>query len=109
MTYSFKTTDTEVTIKTDWNTRTIHLDQRGRHNNPRTWIALTKYNLYQRTSGLRSVLEGYSQFLAVLRDNCRPCVVAAYVAAWLRFKARQVTAPVRHYVGIIRLSRKYSL
>jgi hypothetical protein len=47
--------------------------------------------------------------LAVLRDNCRPGVVAAYVAAWLRFKARQATAPVRHYVGLARASRGYSL
>jgi hypothetical protein len=108
MTYNFKTTDTEVTIKTDWNTRTIYIDERGRHNNLRTWNALTKYNLYQRTRGLRAVLERAERVLAELRDNCRPGVLG-YVAAWLRFKARQATAPVRHYVGIIRVSRKYSL
>jgi hypothetical protein len=109
MTVQFKTTDTQVQIKTDWNTRTLYLDERGRHNNTRTWIALTKFNLHQHTSGLRDTLERWERVLAVLRDNCRPCVLAAYVAAWLRFKARQATAPVRHYVGIIRVSRNYSL
>ena len=109
MTYDFKTTDTEVTIKTDWNTRTIYLDQRGRHNNTRTWIALTKYNLYQRTAGVRSVWAVINNYLAVGLNTCRPCVLAGYVAAWMRFKTRQATAPVRHYVGLARASRRYSI
>jgi hypothetical protein len=54
MTVQFKTTDTEVTIKTEWNTLHQFFNQDGKIRPLRSALALTKYNLYQRTSSLRA-------------------------------------------------------
>jgi hypothetical protein len=103
MTYQFTYEDDEVTIQTEWNTRTIYINKRGHENNPRTWIALTKYNLYQHTAWLREAQ--YKAAAAAQTVKYAPLAFWLNVSRPVRLWAYRRVASVRHYMLLTRTIR----
>jgi hypothetical protein len=98
---NFKSSNDGLTIVTDWNTRRLYLDEDYHVDRSRTVLALCRYNLYAKTTGLREAHERAGYGLQAACYNLSPATNWERLRGFLYAK----TAGLRHMRDVHRMRR----